>query len=93
MEIHPVAEPVTEVDRSKDFDVISWWVANRARFSTLLQYALDLLSVPATSCECERVFSSAKRLITPDRNRLAIDIIEVTECLKAWWSRGYCEEP
>jgi hypothetical protein len=35
------------------------------------------------SCECERVFNSAKRLIPPERVNLGDDIIEVLECLKA----------
>jgi hypothetical protein len=33
--------------------------------------------------ECEQVFSSAKKLITPERNQLEEDIIEACECLKA----------
>jgi hypothetical protein len=39
---------------------------------------------PAMSTECERVFSSVKKLITPERNHLGEDIIEACECLKAW---------
>jgi hAT family C-terminal dimerisation region len=49
--------------------------------------ALDTLSIPAISVECERVFSSAKKLLTPARNNLQEDIIEATECLKAWWDK------
>jgi hAT family C-terminal dimerisation region len=37
------------------------------------------------STEYERVFSSAKKLVTPERNQLVEDIIEACECLKAWW--------
>ena len=47
-------------------------------------WALDTFSIPAMSAECERVFSSAKKLITPERNALANDTIEACECLKAW---------
>ena len=47
-------------------------------------WALDTLSIPAMSAECERVFNSAKKLITPERNALADDTIEACECLKAW---------
>ena len=35
--------------------------------------------------ECERVFSSAKKIITPERNALSERVIEACECLKAWW--------
>jgi hypothetical protein len=38
--------------------------------------------------ECERVFSSAKKLITAERNALADDTIEACKCLKAWWDQG-----
>ena len=51
-------------------------------------WALDTLSIPAMSAECERVFSSAKKLITPERNALADNTIEACECLKAWWDQG-----
>jgi len=50
--------------------------------------ALDTLSTPTLSAEYERVFSNAKKLITPERNALADDTIEVCECLKAWWDQG-----
>ena len=35
-----------------------------------------------------RAFSSTKKLITLERNRLAEDIIEASECLKNWWDHG-----
>jgi hypothetical protein len=36
------------------------------------------------SIEYERVFSSRKKLPTPTRSVLKQDIVEATECLKAW---------
>ena len=53
-------------------------------FPTLFQYALDTLSRPAMSTECERVFSRAVKLIAPERNQLGEGIIEACEYLKAW---------
>jgi hypothetical protein len=44
------------------------------------------------SAECERVFSSTKKLITPERNRLTEDIIEASECLKNWWDHGLIKQ-
>src|SRR5277367_4459868 len=40
----------------------------------------------------ERVFSSAKKLLTPERKQLAEDIIEACECLKAWWKKGLIQQ-
>jgi hypothetical protein len=61
-------------------------------FPTLFQYALNTLSCPAMSTECERVFSSIKKLITPERNHLGGDIIEAYEYLKAWWRNSLIEQ-
>ena len=48
--------------------------------------------IPAMSAECEHVFSSAKKLITPERNRLNEQIIEASECLKNWWNCGLIQQ-
>ncbi|KJZ74785.1 hypothetical protein HIM_05902 [Hirsutella minnesotensis 3608] len=37
------------------------------------------------SDECERLFSSAKILLSDRRSRLKIDIIEASECLRSWY--------
>jgi hypothetical protein len=70
----------------------------------IAKMGLDMISIPAMSAECERVFSQDKLLITGQRNRLAADIIEATQCLRMWlimdrkkaglWEgRGNCETP
>jgi hypothetical protein len=56
--------------------------------SNIRQWAFDTLAYPAISYECERAFSSAKRLFTPDRNAFGDELIEALECLKAWWDNG-----
>jgi hypothetical protein len=50
--------------------------------------SLRRLAIPAMSAGCERVFSSAKKLITPERNRLHEQFIEASERLKNWWDHG-----
>jgi hypothetical protein len=74
------------------FNLIDWWISKKTTYPTLYQYALDTLSCPAMSTECERVFSSAKKLLTPERNQLSEDIIEACECLKAWWKKGLIQQ-
>jgi hypothetical protein len=59
-----------------------------ASVTEITEWAFDTLACPATSCECERVFGSVKRLLSPDPNALGDDIIEALECLKAWWDNG-----
>src|SRR6266568_2367438 len=46
-----------------------------------------MLVIPLMSAKCERVFSSAKHLVTDSRNRLKADIIKANKCLKSWYGR------
>jgi len=64
---------------------------NQGTFPTLYQDTLDKLAIPAMSAECERVFSSVKKMVTAERNRLSEDIIQACECLKAWWDNDIME--
>lgn len=57
----------------------------------LQQWALDSLSVPAMSAEVERCFSKARRLVPFDRNRLALETMEVLLCYKHWLDSGILE--
>ena len=51
-------------------DPLDYWNSRVILQPDLARFALDMLALPATSAECERVFSSAKLLITAARNRL-----------------------
>jgi hypothetical protein len=73
-----------------DVDLLLWW--DRSAFHQLRQMAFDLLSIPAMSAEVERVFSSAKRLVTPERSSLSDESIEVTELLRYWWVREIVQQ-
>jgi hypothetical protein len=70
---------------ARDANLIDWWWNNRGSFPTFYQAAFDKLAIPAMSVECERVFSSTKKTLTPVRNPPGDDIIDACECLKAWW--------
>jgi hypothetical protein len=69
-----------------DNNIFIWW--RDAPYSSLRQWAFDILSVPAMSAEIERVFSEAGRLITDDRIRLGNEMIEALTCLGHWSKRG-----
>ena len=74
-----------EKDEKATFNPIMWWFGKRTKFLILYQFTFNMLIYSVMSTECERVFSSTKRTITPKRNALSERIIEACECLKAWW--------
>jgi hAT family C-terminal dimerisation region len=77
-------EPRQDKKSAKKFNLCSFWASHENTSPSLARMAFDMLSIPATSAECERTFSSAKLLLTDQRSRLKADIIEASECLRAW---------
>jgi hypothetical protein len=58
----------------------AWWLQyGRTRYPIVFKMACDYLSIPSTSCECERAFSKARRTITADRNALSGATIEAIQ--------------
>jgi hAT family C-terminal dimerisation region len=51
------------------FHMLDWWDGPEGP-PELKQMAFDLLSIPATSCDLERVFSDTKRMVAPRMNRM-----------------------
>ena len=69
-------------------NLFNYWRDQEQAFPKLAKLAFNVLSIPAMSAECERVFSSCKLLITPNRNQLGVDSIEAAECLRYWYRQG-----
>jgi hypothetical protein len=63
---------------------LEWWKGRNMEWPSLTAMALDHLSTPLMSSECERVFSSAGYLITARRNHMKEDTIEAMTCLRGW---------
>jgi hypothetical protein len=74
-------DPETE---SMAENALYYWNARILSQPDLARFALDMVSVPISSAECERIFSSAKLLVTSSRNRLRPDVLEASECLRNW---------
>jgi hypothetical protein len=81
----------SELAYSDEEHVLSFWDNDKCQFPQLRQMAFDLLSIPATSCSCERIFSSTKKMISPAMGSLKDDTIELRECLRQWLKAGLIE--
>jgi hypothetical protein len=76
-----------QLSANVEFDLIKWWISHSKEYPRLTRFALDMASIPAMTVECERTFSSARRLITDDRNNLKPGTVEANECLRAWYKK------
>jgi len=57
-------------------------------FPTLQRWAFVIFACPGTSCERERAFSSARKLIICERSSLGDKLIKALEYLRVWWNNG-----
>jgi hypothetical protein len=60
----------SNIPATERFGPVAWWSQPEVEeaFPILQRWALYIFACPATSCECERAFSSAKKIITLERN-------------------------
>ncbi|OBS15285.1 hypothetical protein FPOA_13876 [Fusarium poae] len=83
-----ITTDVIGLNDDEEFDPIQYWNERYHSQTDLARMALDVLALPPMSDECERLFSSAKLLLTDHRLRLRMDVIEASECLRAWYGRS-----
>src|SRR3954469_15172619 len=77
-------EPVVSRNGVREFLVIEHTanVRKNSKISAIWHHGGER---PAMTTQCERVFSVARRTLTPERNALGMKIIEACECLR--WTR------
>lgn len=61
---------------------IKYWVMMRDRYPSLSKLALDVLSIPASSCECERMFSELGDLLEPRRRGIHPQLLAAIQCVR-----------
>jgi hypothetical protein len=67
---------------------IDWWKINTSRFPRLSVMAVDMLTIPSSSAESERTFSSAGRMMAPLRNRMRRETVAIAQCIRSWSRAG-----
>ncbi|KAG7425161.1 hypothetical protein Forpi1262_v013723 [Fusarium oxysporum f. sp. raphani] len=76
---------------SKHDNPLEYWSAKRFKYPRVAKMAIDVLSVPAMAAECERAFSSAGSMVSPQRTRLDASTIAVTQTVRSWLKAGLLE--
>ncbi|KAF7442840.1 Dimer-Tnp-hAT domain containing protein [Pyrenophora tritici-repentis] len=74
------SEPIA----SEGVDPIKYWVGLRDRYPSLSKFAIDMLSIPGSSCECERLFSELGDLLEPRRRSISPQLLAAIQCDRRW---------
>ena len=53
------------------------------------QFAIDILPIPASSCDCERLFSELGDLLEPKRRAIGSELLAALQLVRAWSKAGF----
>ena len=82
------SEPAAERGTEHADNPIKYWVSMRDCYPSLSKLALNVLSIPASSCECEHLFSELGDLLEPRQRRLGPQLLAAIQCVRLWQRAG-----
>jgi hypothetical protein len=62
---------------------------SRRAYKRLMRFAIDILTIPASSCECERLFSELGDLLEPRRRKIGSQFLAAIQCVRSWRDAGF----
>jgi hypothetical protein len=62
-------------DRNAAVHPIRYWIGSCDRYPSLSRMAIDMLSIPASSCKCERMFSELGNLLEPWQRQISPQLL------------------
>jgi hypothetical protein len=68
---------------------VQYWIQLRPKYPYLSQFAIDTLTVPASSCDCERLFSELGDLLEPKRRAIGSELLAALQLVRSWIRAGF----
>jgi hypothetical protein len=81
--------PWTKEQFEQEGNPIKYWISLRSRYPNLSRLAIDLLTIPASSCQCERLFSELGDLLEPRRRKIGSQLLAAIQCTRSWRRAGF----
>lgn len=70
-------------------DPLEYWAVHGSKFPIIARIAAQILAIPATSADVERLFSITGRILTKYRASLKAERIDMITCLHGWLKDDY----
>jgi hypothetical protein len=83
------SEPAAEQGTEYANNPIKYWVAVRDCYPSLSKLALDVLSIPASSRECERMLSELSNLLELWKRCIKPQLLAGIQCVRRWQIAGF----
>jgi hypothetical protein len=85
-------QQLTDATDTEVENPLEYWYTKKYEYPRLAQMAVEILSIPAMSAECERLFSSGGLMVTPLRSQLEASTIGLAQTLRSWLKAGIIED-
>ncbi|KAH0675339.1 hypothetical protein KY285_023140 [Solanum tuberosum] len=72
------------VEKPKDFNILTWWKVSSNRYPTISKMARDVLSIPVSTVASESAFSTGGRILDSYRSSLSPKTVEALICTQQW---------
>lgn len=82
-------KPNLPYDHPFSKDPFSYWFSIQEKYPKLAQLAFDILSIPASSYDYERMFSELGDMLEPRRSKMSPQLIAAIQCVKSWRNNGF----
>ncbi|KAH0678738.1 hypothetical protein KY284_019823 [Solanum tuberosum] len=73
-----------DVEKIKDFNILTWWKASSERYTIVSRIARDILAIPTSTVASESVFSTGGRILDCYRSSLSPKTAEALVCSQQW---------
>jgi hypothetical protein len=70
-------------------NLIKYWQDLHPKYLQLAQLAIDILTILASSCNCEHMFSELGNLLEPQRRKISSNLLAALQCIKSWRAAGF----
>jgi hypothetical protein len=60
-----------------------------SKYPNLSRFALDIPTIPASSCDCERLFRELGDLLEPRRRALSDQVLSALQLIRSWARAGF----
>jgi hypothetical protein len=84
-------EPVwtTEQYEDKDSSLIQYWLQLESKYPNLARFAIDILTILALLCKCERMFSELSDMLEPKRQAIGPQLLVAIQMVGSWRKAGF----
>ncbi|KAF7450425.1 Dimer-Tnp-hAT multi-domain protein [Pyrenophora tritici-repentis] len=83
-------EPMWTSDQHKEGPTaVQYWLSLKPKYPHLSRLAIDVLTIPASSSDCERVFAGTGDIIEPQRRKIGAQLLAALVCLQRWTRAGF----